>query len=93
MKGKDLLADLQRESCTPDTAAAQVQPEVQPEVRPEVRPEVIAESSGSIVDLASSLQIQLSKFGRRLNDTRQRLEDTSLCYELLDKVNLLVSIN
>lgn len=89
MKGKDLLADLQRESCTPDTAAAQVQPEVQPEVRPEV----IAESSGSIVDLASSLQIQLSKFGRRLNDTRQRLEDTSLCYELLDKVNLLVSIN
>ena len=89
MKGKDLLADLQRESCTPDTAAAQVQPEVQPELRPEV----IAESSGSIVDLASSLQIQLSKFGRRLNDTRQRLEDTSLCYELLDKVNLLVSIN
>lgn len=89
MKGKDLLADLQRESCTPDTAAAQVQPEVQPEVRPEV----IAESSGSIVDLASSLQIQLSKFGRRLSDTRQRLEDTSLCYELLDKVNLLVSIN
>jgi hypothetical protein len=32
------------------------------------------------------LQTQLSKFGHRLDDTRERLEDTSRCYELLDKV-------
>ena len=46
-------------------------------------------SSSSILDLASSLQTQLSKFGHRLDDTRERLEDTSRCYELLDKVKFL----
>ncbi len=42
--------------------------------------------TGSILDLASSLENQLSKFGHRLEDTRERLEDTTKCYELLDKV-------
>ena len=43
-------------------------------------------ASGSIQDLASSLENQLSKFGHRLDDTRLRLDDTTRCYELLDKV-------
>ena len=47
--------------------------------------------TGSILDLASSLENQLSKFGHRLEDTRERLEDTTKCYELLDKVRRKVS--
>lgn len=55
-------------------------------------PLVRAKSTGNILDLASSLQSQLSKFGHRLDDTRERLEDTARCYELLDKVNFIPSL-
>ena len=107
VKGKDLLEDLQRDSCSTAASEDAEEEEEQPEQQLEqVRDQVEAEeeeeeeeeeeddeddgqscrSSESILDLASSLQNQLSKFGHRLNDTRQRLEDTSRCYELLDKV-------
>ena len=93
VKGKDLLADLQRESSSSETTGEE-QPEAeQPEAAgaAEAQPEV--DANGSIVDLATSLQTQLTKFGRRLNDTRQRLEDTSLCYQLLDKVLICINTN
>lgn len=44
-------------------------------------------SSGtSLKDLAKSLKQHLRGFSDRLEETRERLEDTSRCFYLLDKV-------
>jgi hypothetical protein len=97
VKGKELLEDLQRDSGVATTSASLTPAESRDE-QPAVaeidssvgrtRPSSSSNnnSNSSILDLASSLQTQLSKFGHRLDDTRERLEDTSRCYELLDKV-------
>ncbi|XP_046444764.1 uncharacterized protein LOC124194558 isoform X6 [Daphnia pulex] len=96
VKGKELLEDLQRDSGVATTSASLTPAESRDE-QPAVaetdssvgrtRPSSSSNnnSNSSILDLASSLQTQLSKFGHRLDDTRERLEDTSRCYELLDK--------
>jgi len=45
-------------------------------------------SSGtSLKDLAKSLKQHLRGFSDRLEETRERLEDTSRCFYLLDKVH------
>jgi hypothetical protein len=97
VKGKELLEDLQRDSGVATTSASSLAPAESRDDQPAVA-DVSTDSSvgrtrsssnnsnSSILDLASSLQTQLSKFGHRLDDTRERLEDTSRCYELLDKV-------
>ena len=38
-------------------------------------------------DLAKSLKQHLGNFSTRLEDQREKLEDTSKCYQLLDKVS------
>lgn len=43
----------------------------------------------SLKDLAKSLKQHLRGFSDRLEETRERLEDTSRCFYLLDKVNTL----
>lgn len=98
IKGKELLEDLQRDSGVATTSASSLTPAESRDEQPAVadvstdssvgrtRSSSSNNSNSSILDLASSLQTQLSKFGHRLDDTRERLEDTSRCYELLDKV-------
>lgn len=93
VKGKELLEDLQRDSglaATTSSALAPAEPRDEQLAVAEVPVGSSAartiSSNSSILDLASSLQSQLCKFGHRLDDTRERLEDTSRCYELLDKV-------
>lgn len=41
-------------------------------------------------DLAKSLKQHLSSFSTRLEDQREKLEDTSKCYQLLDKVRAII---
>jgi len=99
IKGKELLEDLQRDSPASVTNNSLLSPtqEEEEEVAAGEQstdeteppaPVIVhrAKSTSNILELASSLQTQLSKFGHRLDDTRERLEDTSRCYELLDKV-------
>ncbi len=89
-----MLEDLQRDSPASVTNTLSPTQEEEEDVvqsidETEPPPPVIvhrAKSTSNILELASSLQTQLSKFGHRLDDTRERLEDTSRCYELLDKV-------
>lgn len=47
----------------------------------------------SLKDLAKSLKQHLRGFSDRLEETRERLEDTSRCFYLLDKVNTLYQYN
>ncbi len=96
VKGKELLEDLQRDSGVASTPASPLSVPAESRDEQPAVDQVSSSSassdarersnSSSILDLASSLQTQLSKFGHRLDDTRERLEDTSRCYELLDKV-------
>lgn len=94
VKGKELLEELQRDSGVTATPGSTLVPAESRDEQLAVAEDPVGSSAGrtisssntSILDLASSLQSQLSKFGHRLDDTRERLEDTSRCYELLDKV-------
>lgn len=47
-------------------------------------------NGSSLKDLAKSLKQHLRGFSDRLEETRERLEDTSRCFYLLDKVQLMV---
>jgi len=44
----------------------------------------------SLKDLAKSLKQHLRGFSDRLEETRERLEDTSRCFYLLDKVKTII---
>ncbi|KAL0280045.1 UNVERIFIED_CONTAM: hypothetical protein PYX00_001459 [Menopon gallinae] len=44
-----------------------------------------ANGASGLRDLAKSLKFHLKGFGEKLEDTRERLEDTSRCFYLLDK--------
>lgn len=44
----------------------------------------------SLKDLAKSLKQHLRGFSDRLEETRERLEDTSRCFYLFDKVQIII---
>ncbi|GLG92512.1 Uncharacterized protein GBIM_00195 [Gryllus bimaculatus] len=74
-KGSDLLEE-----------AASAGPGAGPGAGPAAGEAPRSASSGGLRELARSLKQHLLGFSERLEDTRERLEDTSRCFCLLDKV-------
>ena len=48
----------------------------------------VAEDRGGFQELATSLRQHLGSFSEKLEGTRERIEDTAKCYQLMDKVEI-----
>lgn len=46
----------------------------------------VVEDKGGFQELAVSLRQHLGSFSEKLEGTRERIEDTAKCYQLMDKV-------
>ncbi|KFM66095.1 Puratrophin-1, partial [Stegodyphus mimosarum] len=55
-----------------------------PKIREE-NPSEAAEDEGGVQELATSLRQHLGSFTEKLEGTRERIEDTAKCYQLMDK--------
>lgn len=78
-KGNDLLEEVS--TFSQDSSSSKAQDENSSEV---------AEDRGGFQDLATSLRQHLGSFSEKLEGTRERIEDTAKCYQLMDKVRNFV---
>lgn len=47
----------------------------------------VVEDRGGVQELATSLRQHLGSFSEKLEGTRERIEDTAKCYQLMDRVS------